>query len=213
MLAKLKSRLKPLLLKIKHERLSIGGGCTISQTTFGRHVRIGDHTTLISSTILDYSYIGNNSVVCRTSIGKYCSIASDTLLGTGSHPAREFVSSHPIFYLFKPSIGWDFVRKDLMEEFSPTVIGNDVWIGARVTIRDGVRIGDGAIVGAGAVVVKDLEPYGVYVGVPATLLRYRFEADEIRFLREFRWWDKDELWIRKNVEKFHSVSRFTRGKR
>jgi acetyltransferase-like isoleucine patch superfamily enzyme len=52
-------------------------------------------------------------------------------------------------------------------------IGDDVWLGAGVTIVSNVRIGDGAVIGAGAVVVKDVPEYAVAVGNPARVVRYR----------------------------------------
>ena len=61
----------------------------------------------------------------------------------------------------------------------PTVVEDDVWIGYRATILSGVRIGKGAVVAAGAVVVKDIEPYTVVAGVPATVVKRRFTAEEI----------------------------------
>lgn len=51
------------------------------------------------------------------------------------------------------------------------IIEDDVWIGANVTILPGITIGKCAVVGAGSVVTKDLEPYGVYAGVPARKMR------------------------------------------
>lgn len=59
------------------------------------------------------------------------------------------------------------------EEFRPVVIGNDVWIGARVIILPGVHVGDGAVIGAGSVVTKDVEPYSIVGGNPAKLIRMR----------------------------------------
>jgi len=47
------------------------------------------------------------------------------------------------------------------------VIGNDVWLGARVIVLPGVVIGDGAVIGVGAVVTKDVPPLAIMVGVPA----------------------------------------------
>jgi acetyltransferase-like isoleucine patch superfamily enzyme len=52
-------------------------------------------------------------------------------------------------------------------------IGNDVWLGAGVRVLDGAVIGDGCVVAAGAVVRGELEPYGIYAGVPAKLVRKR----------------------------------------
>jgi maltose O-acetyltransferase len=57
--------------------------------------------------------------------------------------------------------------------YSKVVIGNDVWIGARVMILPGVTIGNGSIVGAGAVVTKDVPPYSIVGGVPAKVLKNR----------------------------------------
>lgn len=53
------------------------------------------------------------------------------------------------------------------------VIKDDVWIGFGAIIMPGVNIGEGCVIGAGAVVTKNCEPYGVYVGVPAKLIKKR----------------------------------------
>lgn len=51
------------------------------------------------------------------------------------------------------------------------VIGNNVWLGEKVTICPGVHIGDGAIIGANAVVTHDIPSCAVAVGVPARVIR------------------------------------------
>ncbi len=53
------------------------------------------------------------------------------------------------------------------------VIGNDVWIGANVTVLDGVNIGAGCVIGAGAVVTKDIPPYSIAVGNPCHVIKSR----------------------------------------
>ena len=65
-------------------------------------------------------------------------------------------------------------------EIKPIVVEDDVWIGAKVTVLGGVTIGRSAIVAAGAVVTKDVESYSIVGGVPAKLIRYRFDEETIR---------------------------------
>ena len=85
-------------------------------------------------------------------------------------------------------------------------IGNDVWIGANVTIVNGVTIGDGAVIGANSIVTKDIPPYSIYGGVPAKCIRMRFEQNQIDFLLKLKWWNMDEEWIRSNSLLFSDVN-------
>lgn len=55
----------------------------------------------------------------------------------------------------------------------PIVIGERAWVCARAIVQPGVTLGEGSVLGAGSVATKDLEPWGVYGGVPARLLRQR----------------------------------------
>lgn len=62
---------------------------------------------------------------------------------------------------------------------------------------DGVHIADGAIIAAGAVVTKDVPPYAIVGGVPAKIIKYRFDEETIRRLLAVKWWDKDINFIKR----------------
>lgn len=53
------------------------------------------------------------------------------------------------------------------------IIEDNVWCGARVILLGGIKLGEGCIIQAGSVVVKDVEPYAIYGGAPAKLIKYR----------------------------------------
>ena len=74
--------------------------------------------------------------------------------------------------------------------------GNDVFIGANVTVLDGVTIGDGAVIGAGAVVSKDIPPYAIAVGCPIEIKRYRLTDKQIAAMERIKWWN----WEKKKLK-------------
>lgn len=104
-------------------------------------------------------------------IGHYCSIADNVtfLLGV-EHPL-----DHIMTYPFKSMC----MNNPEATSKGDIVIGDDVWLGFGVTILSGVTIGKGAVVAAGAVVTKDIPPYAIVAGVPAKIVRYRFDDDII----------------------------------
>ena len=88
-----------------------------------------------------------------------------------------------------------------MFDDSPTkvIIENDVWIGMNVTIMGGVKIGNGAIVGSHALVTRDVKPYEIVGGVPAKVIKKRFDEITISKLLKIKWWDLDESLIKKKI--------------
>lgn len=154
-----------------------------------------------------YSYISRNSNISNTSIGKFCSIGPNFSAGMGIHPTNGF-STSPMFYSTAKQNGYAFVNDNLCEEFAPITIGHDVFIGANVTVLDGVTIGNGAVIGAGAVVVSDIPPYAVAVGVPAKVVKYRFDKEIIEKFEKMQWWNFSEDDLKKNSNLLFSINKF-----
>ena len=142
-------------------------------------------------------YIGGNTYIglCNK-IGNFTSISFDVKIGLRNHPI-DHISTSPAFY--GRERGWvqedHFVKKnDTMVE-----IGSDVLISSNVLILQGVKIGHGAIIAAGAVVNRDVEPYSIVGGVPAKLIRYRFdEALRSRILQS-KWWEQPDSLLKELV--------------
>lgn len=155
------------------------------------------------------SYIGHFSDI-NGDIGRFTSIGNHVTMNRGIHPiTNPFVSTSPLFYSKNPVVGTTFARNQLFEEYkSPIRIGNDCWIGQNVFIAGGVTIGDGSVVYAGAVVTKDVPSYAIVGGVPAKIIKYRYDEETIQFLLNKQWWNKRIDWIQDHAELMTDIDRF-----
>ena len=134
-----------------------------------------------------YSYIREGAgIFPRVTIGRYCSIATHAIVGATAHPTNWLSTSS---FQYTKAFDPECAKKWHFTDNLPTVIGNDVWIGANAVILTGVTVGDGAIIGAGAIVTKDVPPYAIVTGIPAKIMRYRFTPDIISDLLELQWWN------------------------
>ena len=124
-----------------------------------RHARFGRGVTLG-----DRSGIGINA-----SIGEQTHIGSDVMMGPD---CVIYTRNHRFDRLDIP------MREQGYGPVEPVEIGDDCWIGGRVTILPGVHGGNGAVIAAGAVVTKDVPPYAVVGGVPAKIIYNRKDGTQ-----------------------------------
>lgn len=170
---------------------------------------IGKNTVLKNCSLGFGSYVNNGGDLTDTDIGRYTSIGADVKTVIGKHPTKDLVAMHPAFTSPDDTVGFSYAKTKVFEESCErTRIGNDVWIGNGVLIMGGVKIADGSVIGAGSVVTKDTEPYSISAGIPAKVLRYRFDPETISRLTSVGWWDKGEDWIRENIERFQNAEEF-----
>lgn len=183
-----------------------------AKCSFEGNNRVERRTYLYSSVMGYGSYVGNDNSLLHVKIGRYSSIGNNVKVVHLTHPIYG-VSTHPAFYSTHYG-GFSYVHEDKAVEALSTdsgwhcEIGNDVWIGSHVLIRGGVKIGDGAVVAMGSVVTKDVPPYAIVGGVPAKVIKYRFEEDKISFLLKLQWWNNDEAWIKENADRFMNAESF-----
>ena len=194
--------------KYSKKKLSLLYMARFRNSYFGNYNVLYEGVILTNVTLGDFTYIASYSNLSNTDIGKFSSIGPEVRAGLGKHPTRNFVSTHPAFFSSLAQSNITFSTESVFEEFAKINIGNDVWIGARAIILDGVNIGDGAIIAAGALVTKDVPNYAVVGGVPAKIIRYRFEENDIAFLMNIKWWDKDISWLRENYYQLHDIKNF-----
>lgn len=112
----------------------------------------------------------------KLKIGSFVSIAEDVLFLLGGNHNINTFSTYP----FKVMILGD--KKEAWSK-GPIIVEDDVWIGTRAMILSGVRIGQGSIIAAGSVVTKDVPPYAIVGGVPAKIIKYRFDKKYIDLIK------------------------------
>lgn len=143
----------------------------------------------------DFTYADNPKIWtwgegAKLYIGKFCSIGANVQFLLGGNHHTEWCSTYP-FNVLTPSICPSEER--CASTKGDIRIGNDVWIGNDVKILSGVTIGDGAVIGSSAVVTKDILPYQIVVGNPATSKfkekQYRISPTIAVEILNIKWWD------------------------
>ncbi|MCR9981987.1 CatB-related O-acetyltransferase [Vibrio alginolyticus] len=136
---------------------------TIADSLFPmENVFIGDKT-YGNIRVMDY---GDNCN--KLSIGSYCSIGPDVVFLLAAEHRTKTITTYPLKAKLL-ELGNEGLSKGDIE------VGDDVWFGTRVIINSGVEIGQGAIIASGSVVTKDVPPYAIVAGIPAKIVKYRYD--------------------------------------
>lgn len=150
--------------------------------------KIGHNTVIQKNTMVDSEsiigdecYINTFCKVTKAIIGNYCAIGSNVVIGPGEHDINEL------------SIAGLLYKENTYNELTskPCTIGNGVWIGTYVIIKRGVKIGNCAVIGAHSVVTKDVPDFAIVVGVPAKVIRFRFNNEIQKKIIDSNWWNLD----------------------
>lgn len=147
--------------------------------------RIMPHTYINCSSVGKYSYVGAYSDISYASIGNYTCIANGVVIGGMEHPYWDLSIS--------PKLSSEYIYG------KKTIIGNDVWIATGCIIKQGVKIGDGAVIGANSFVNKDVPPYAIVFGSPATVYKYRFSEDRIKRIQKSEYWNNPPILAKKII--------------
>lgn len=148
----------------------------------------------------DYTYGGLRILTYdklhKLKIGRFCSIAQDVMFILSADHYTNHISTYP----FKV-----WLLKEQQEGVSKgdITVDDDVWIGFRSTILSGVHIGQGAIIAAGSVVTQDVPPYSIVGGVPARVIKYRFEPEMIEELLRIDYNRLNEQMVQSHIDELY----------
>lgn len=149
-------------------------------------------------------------------IARYCSIAAGLDFIKSKHPLDLISTSaftyDNIFYICKDAntdlCNGEFQAHNynlFIPPSKPTIIENDVYICTNALLKPGIKLHTGCVVAERAVVTKDVPPYAIVGGMPAKIIKYRFDEKTIKRLLKLEWW-KYHFTDFKNIDLFSDIN-------
>lgn len=160
---------------------------------FNKKIKILKYADVDDDTILgDYTYIGEYTSITKSTIGRYCSIANNVVIGAGEHDISK-ISTNTLL----------IDSENLFQELTknPLTIKNDVWIGTGSIIRRGITIGNCAVIGSNSFVNKDVPDFAVVGGSPARIIKYRFDEETRAKILASKYWEYEPKEAKEIIDK------------
>lgn len=180
-------------LSISNPNIFLEPGAEIRNSYVSDGLYMERYSGLNRTTTVGPCGIGSFSYVSDAHILPFCHIGPRSSIGGFEHPHERVSQSS--FLWGQNTLFWQehqstpISAQNSKPETKITTLEADVWIGANCVVKTGIRLKTGSVIGAGSVLTKDTEPYGIYVGNPAKLIKHRFELHIIQSLIHSEWWE------------------------
>lgn len=189
----------PDSLRLSNPNIFLETGAEIRNSSVSDGLYMERFSGLNRSTTKGPCGIGSFSYVNDTDLAPYCHIGPRSSLGGFEHPLDSLSQSSFLWgqnldkCLQVETLGSEIANSK--PHYKRTTLQADIWIGANCVIKAGITLGVGSTIGAGSVLTKATKPYGVYVGNPAKLLKFRFPNDIVERLVNSKWWELPTMFL------------------
>lgn len=176
--------------RVLSETPEVDPTAVVRGSDFGRYTYLGPRSQVARSTLGDYTYAMGDNQIAHAEIGKFVNIATCARINPPNHPTWRATQHHFTYRARSYGLSLDDEEEFFSWRAAHRVeIGHDVWLGHGAIVMPGVSVGNGAAIGSGTIVTKDVPPFAIVVGVPARVVRLRFDERTVERMQNLAWWD------------------------